>query len=136
MADGELDAKLLERIHEFLGSDSKTNPAMTSVICFLYLYAIIVKAELVRMVVEVESDIPLGAGLGSSAAFSVCLAAGLISVRDQLQHKHQICEDKGSRQNNFENLRLCLHLLILINPLTLRHFLAPFVALLKKTQHS
>ena len=100
MADGELDAKLLERIHEFLGPDAKTNSAMTSVICFLYLYAIIVKAELVRMVVEVVSDIPLGAGLGSSAAFSVCLAAGLISVRDQLQHKHQICEDKGSRQNN------------------------------------
>ena len=104
MADGELDAKLLERIHEFLGPDAKTNPAMTSVICFLYLYAIIVKAELVRMVVEVVSDIPLGAGLGSSAAFSVCLAAGLISVRDQLQHKHQICEDKGSRHKKIKKI--------------------------------
>jgi galactokinase len=40
---------------------------------------------LIPMEIWVESDIPLGAGLGSSAALSVCLAAGLTAVRQQVQ---------------------------------------------------
>ncbi len=54
----------------------------TSLLCFLYLYCSVLD-DPVPMRVSAESDIPIGAGLGSSAALSVCLAAGLLAVRDR-----------------------------------------------------
>ena len=38
---------------------------------------------------QVVSEIPLGAGLGSSAALSVCLAAGLTGVLHQVRDKRE-----------------------------------------------
>jgi homoserine kinase len=65
----------------------QSNLQMASVVCFLYLYSTMMMEEpgIVPMEIWVESDIPLGAGLGSSAALSVCLAAGLMAVRHQVQ---------------------------------------------------
>ena len=65
----------------------QSNLQMASMVCFLYLYSTMMMEEsgIVPMEIWVESDIPLGAGLGSSAALSVCLAAGLMAVRQQVQ---------------------------------------------------
>lgn len=81
----EVDLVYLDRIHDMLGVD-QSNLRMASVICFLYLYSVIIGAtDIVPMEIQVESEIPLGAGLGSSAALSVCLAAGLIGVVHQVR---------------------------------------------------
>lgn len=80
----EVDSTYLDKLHDFLGA-SHSNLGMASVICFLYLYSIIMEDFLVPMEIEVESEIPLGAGLGSSAALSVCLSAGLTGVLHQLK---------------------------------------------------
>lgn len=84
----EVDQAYLERIMDFLKVD-QSNLRMASVVCFLYLYSTMMGGEeepgIVPMEIWVESDIPLGAGLGSSAALSVCLAAGLMAVRQQVQ---------------------------------------------------
>jgi len=80
----QVDAEYLDRIHEFLKVD-KCNLRMASVICFLYLYSVIMdEVGVIPMEIRVESEIPIGAGLGSSAALSVCLASGLTGVLHQL----------------------------------------------------
>lgn len=76
----------LERLHEFLGTDP-SNLRMAGVLCFLYLYTVILHPDPVPMEIRVSSEIPLGAGLGSSAALSVCLAAGLTSVVRQVRRQ-------------------------------------------------
>jgi len=73
----------LARLHEFLGTDP-SNLRMAGVLCFLYLYTVILHPDPVPMEIRVSSEIPLGAGLGSSAALSVCLAAGLTAVVRQV----------------------------------------------------
>lgn len=73
----------LNRLHDFLGVDP-SNLRMAGVICFLYLYTVILDPDPLAMELHVSSEIPLGAGLGSSAALSVCLAAGLTSVLRQV----------------------------------------------------
>jgi len=80
---GTVDHSYLDRIHDFLQID-QSNIKMASMICFLYLYSVMLD-ETVTMEILVDSDIPLGAGLGSSAALSVCLGAGLLAVIRQVQ---------------------------------------------------
>jgi len=80
----EVDMVYLDRIHDFLGPEA-SNLRMASVVCFLYLYSVIMEDFLLPMQIQVVSEIPLGAGLGSSAALSVCLAAGLTGVVEQAQ---------------------------------------------------
>jgi len=90
----EVDLVYLDKIHDFLSTD-QSNLRMASVICFLYLYSVIVNPDFITMEILVESEIPLGAGLGSSAALSVCLAAGLMGVLHQIN---------GLEKNIFNNL--------------------------------
>jgi len=81
----KVDLVYLDRIHDMLGVD-QSNLRMASVICFLYLYSIVVgSSDILTMEIQVESEIPLGAGLGSSAALSVCLAAGLTGAVEQVK---------------------------------------------------
>jgi len=87
----EVDLVYLDRLHDWLGREEE-ELGRASLICFLYLYSVTVPARcptLLPLQVEVESEIPLGAGLGSSAALSVCLAAGLAGVL------HQVCPGPG-----------------------------------------
>jgi len=82
--EDEVDMVYLDKIHDFLGTD-QSNLRMASVICFLYLYSVMVSPDIITMEIHVESEIPLGAGLGSSAALSVCLSAGLTGVLHQVK---------------------------------------------------
>ena len=77
----EVNPYFLEVIHDFLRVD-EDNLKMASLICFFYLYSVI-SNDVLAMNITVESEIPIGAGLGSSAALSVCLAAGLLAIKQE-----------------------------------------------------
>ena len=55
---------------------------MQSLVCFFYLYSYLCGSDPIPLEIYIESDIPIGAGLGSSAALSVCLSAGLLTIQD------------------------------------------------------
>ncbi|XP_061116918.1 mevalonate kinase [Conger conger] len=80
----ELDVDLVARLRGFIGvTDSNSDTSTMAVLAFLYLYMSVFteSEELPGLTVTVWSELPTGAGLGSSAAFSVCLAAALLSAR-------------------------------------------------------
>ncbi|XP_042300667.1 mevalonate kinase, partial [Sceloporus undulatus] len=73
----------VETLREFLGdADGVPEIHAVAAIAFLYLYLSIASKSgvLPSLDVLVWSELPTGAGLGSSAAFSVCLAGALLSV--------------------------------------------------------
>jgi len=96
----EVDHVYLDRIHDFIKT-AKSTIGAASIICFLYLYSVMVdEVGVVPMEITVESEIPLGAGLGSSAALSVCLAAGLTGVLHQIKGvEKNIFKDRSSSVN-------------------------------------
>ena len=52
--EGEVDMKYLDRIHNFLGAES-SNLRMASVICFLYLYSVIMEDLLLPMEIQART---------------------------------------------------------------------------------
>lgn len=76
----EVDQDFLAHIHDFL-EVTHEDLKLASLTCFFYLYSVICDDHVIPMRITVESEIPIGAGLGSSAALSVCLAAGLMSIK-------------------------------------------------------
>ena len=52
--EGEVDMKYLDRIHDFLGAES-SNLRMASVICFLYLYSVILEDLLLPIEIQART---------------------------------------------------------------------------------
>ncbi|KAJ8005948.1 hypothetical protein DPEC_G00123180 [Dallia pectoralis] len=79
----ELDAELVRRLRHFVGVPNGTlDTRSMAVLAFLYIYISVFagSGELPSLTVSVWSELPTGAGLGSSSAYSVCLAAALLSA--------------------------------------------------------
>ncbi|XP_077999471.1 mevalonate kinase-like [Glandiceps talaboti] len=79
----------LTSLKDFGGISEDCTVKDLAVISFLYLYTGIVlhtrKSDLPSLTLRVVSKLPTGAGLGSSAAFSVCLAASLLTYTGVVQ---------------------------------------------------
>ncbi|XP_042344256.1 mevalonate kinase [Plectropomus leopardus] len=75
-----LDAELVRRLREFVGvTNGNLDTCNMATLAFLYIYlSLFGSSELPSLTVSVWSELPTGAGLGSSAAYSVCLAAALL----------------------------------------------------------
>jgi len=68
--------EILSYIQNFVSSTCGVNTSDAGIVGFIYLY-LKIYTSLPAIAVHVTSDIPIGAGLGSSAALSVCSAGGL-----------------------------------------------------------
>uniref|UniRef100_A0AAV2MR94 Gypsy retrotransposon integrase-like protein 1 n=1 Tax=Knipowitschia caucasica TaxID=637954 RepID=A0AAV2MR94_KNICA len=75
-----LNSELVECLREFVGvKNGNMDTSNMATLAFLYVYiSMFGTSELPGLNVTVWSELPTGAGLGSSAAFSVCLAAALL----------------------------------------------------------
>ncbi|XP_071338967.1 mevalonate kinase isoform X2 [Trachinotus anak] len=75
-----LDPELVRRLREFVGvTNGDMDTCNMATLSFLYLYlSLFGSGELPSLTISVWSELPTGAGLGSSAAYSVCLAAALL----------------------------------------------------------
>ncbi|XP_014027591.2 mevalonate kinase [Salmo salar] len=77
----ELDAELVRMLRNFVGvSNGTLDTRSMAILAFLYIYLCVFakSGELPSLTVSVWSELPTGAGLGSSAAYSVCLAAAML----------------------------------------------------------
>lgn len=75
--------ELVEQLRQYVGiSEGYADTMSLSILCFLYLYGAISSSnsQLPSVDIVVWSEIPIGAGLGSSAAYCVCLAAALLTA--------------------------------------------------------
>ncbi|XP_072335578.1 mevalonate kinase isoform X2 [Scyliorhinus torazame] len=73
----------MDQLRLFAGiPEGSTDTASISILCFLYLYSAISTSygQIPSLDILVWSELPIGAGLGSSAAYCVCLAAALLSA--------------------------------------------------------
>ncbi|XP_054905024.1 mevalonate kinase [Poeciliopsis prolifica] len=75
-----LDAELVKRLREFIGvTNGNSDSSASAILAFLYIYlSLFGSGDMPSLTVSVWSELPTGAGLGSSAAYSVCLAAAFL----------------------------------------------------------
>lgn len=75
-----LNHQLVNRLREFVGvTNGNLDTRTMATLAFLYIYlSLFGSGKLPSLMVSVWSELPTGAGLGSSAAYTVCLAAALL----------------------------------------------------------
>lgn len=102
-----LTAEHVEKLKEVAGfPEDCVDPERLAVLAFLYLYLSICRSQraLPSLDVTVWSELPTGAGLGSSAAYSVCLAAALLTACEEIPYPLKDGEAAGRWTE--ENLEL------------------------------
>lgn len=80
----ELDEKVLDALQPLV----KTLPnsfQQVAVLAFFYLYLHLCNPEMQACTFVTQSTLPVGAGLGSSATFAVCLSSALLILGSQLK---------------------------------------------------
>lgn len=83
-------AEQLEILKTFAGvSNGNKDTESLAVLAFLYLYLSICGQELPSLEIVIWSRLPTGAGLGSSAAYSVSLAAALLTASGKISYPAQ-----------------------------------------------
>ncbi|BEI87502.1 uncharacterized protein CcaverHIS019_0102200 [Cutaneotrichosporon cavernicola] len=80
VAPAALDQTLLEAIEAVVSQDKPTKTGFSASVAFLYIYMAMTVTEdnALAATLTVSANLPIGAGLGSSAAFSACLASSLL----------------------------------------------------------
>ncbi|CUM65242.1 uncharacterized protein PRCAT00002874001 [Priceomyces carsonii] len=89
----ELVPEIVDRLAESLG-DLNTTFHYTTCLCFLYMYMHLCSEETSGRIFCIRSTLPIGAGLGSSAATSVCLAACLSTLGQHLSEPTHKSDEK------------------------------------------
>ncbi|XP_047683134.1 mevalonate kinase isoform X1 [Prionailurus viverrinus] len=80
-------AELVEKLKEVAAFPKDcADPERAAVLAFLYLYLCICRKQrtLPSLDMRVWSELPTGAGLGSSAAYSVCVASALLTACEEI----------------------------------------------------
>ncbi|XP_076453293.1 mevalonate kinase-like [Babylonia areolata] len=98
--------KSLQVLRQFVGiQNGSTETRELAVVSFLFLYCAICGKErpLPPLHLRLISQLPVGAGLGSSAAFSVCLAAMLLQLSGQTRTRpSDTISESAERQGDAE----------------------------------
>ncbi|XP_001364115.1 mevalonate kinase [Monodelphis domestica] len=97
----------VEKLKAFAGfMTGSSERECLAVLAFLYLYLFICRKHrpLPSMDIVVWSELPTGAGLGSSAAYSVCLAAALLASCEEIMNR--LKEGATSARWNEDELNL------------------------------
>ncbi|XP_048198752.1 mevalonate kinase isoform X2 [Perognathus longimembris pacificus] len=87
----------VEKLKEAVGFSDDCATTQLAVLAFLYLYLAICRKQRVlpSLDITVWSELPTGAGLGSSAAYSVCLAASLLTTCEEISNPPRNGEGVG-----------------------------------------